>query len=651
MSKPRFFSAAILATFVVAACTKNNASTDGTGSPGASSGAPGSVSSGSSSGNAVVDAGPPECTKASDCTSKVCAIGEGKCNAPTHSDGVSNGDETDVDCGGSANKCDINKACLVAGDCQSGVCTGNSCQPPTFTDHVKNGTETDEDCGGGGVGAPKCVNGKMCAARADCASDVCMGNLCAAPVCNDMTQNGTETDKDCGGPGCPRCANLLHCAGPGDCLSGVCTGTVCQVPTTTDRVKNGNETDVDCGGAGAPKCAVNLSCGVHADCASDACSYDGKCVARKSCAVHYGGDTCGKGGDGGDPRVTQAWGSCCTTAPAGTGGVAMDKYKITSGRMRAFVERVGGDVRAAVRTLRAAGKIPLIPGSTTRTVLDPAWDLYLPTALEGCDQLGTCGMHPNGAAFDTEISDHFYNNTAAQNFVGIYTAAYRHLGGTIWRGETQNSQGCNVGSPGTHSYWMTAATQTKYFGDIASEYDQTIYDTKMLNCTEPLLLQAFCVWDGGRLETQAEWQAAIGAGTYAWGAGPDMHPQPMRYWGVRFPWATNASLALPASESIEHADFQYSYEWPKLATFDYIVHIAAPGRHHLGYGPNGHADLMGTLFEATSNYGWAADPNSATQYWVQPGSWEVHGYSKTGARTSDTVMDKYGKMGGRCVYP
>ncbi len=43
-------------------------------------------------------------------------------------DGVKNGDEADVDCGGSCpTKCTVGKACVAATDCSSGACTSNAC--------------------------------------------------------------------------------------------------------------------------------------------------------------------------------------------------------------------------------------------------------------------------------------------------------------------------------------------------------------------------------------------------------------------------------------------------------------------------------------------------------------------------------------------
>src|SRR5262245_45609279 len=43
--------------------------------------------------------------------------------APTCNDGIENGDETDVDCGGSrCDPCDVGKGCARPSDCRSQVC-------------------------------------------------------------------------------------------------------------------------------------------------------------------------------------------------------------------------------------------------------------------------------------------------------------------------------------------------------------------------------------------------------------------------------------------------------------------------------------------------------------------------------------------------
>ncbi len=43
----------------------------------------------------------------------------------TCTDGVKNGDETDVDCGGSCPRCALRKTCLRRDDCQSAICEGS----------------------------------------------------------------------------------------------------------------------------------------------------------------------------------------------------------------------------------------------------------------------------------------------------------------------------------------------------------------------------------------------------------------------------------------------------------------------------------------------------------------------------------------------
>src|SRR5215216_5524920 len=48
--------------------------------------------------------------------------------APTCSDSVKNGSETDVDCGGTCPKCASGKACQVGSDCTSGFCDSQICR-------------------------------------------------------------------------------------------------------------------------------------------------------------------------------------------------------------------------------------------------------------------------------------------------------------------------------------------------------------------------------------------------------------------------------------------------------------------------------------------------------------------------------------------
>lgn len=98
---------------------------------------------------------------------------------------------------------------------------------PTCTDGVQNGAETDVDCGGGTC--PGCLLDQRCALTRDCQPDMaCGGGFCRAPSCTDGVRNGGESDVDCGGTtACARCADDRACTVPEDCASLLCTTGRC----------------------------------------------------------------------------------------------------------------------------------------------------------------------------------------------------------------------------------------------------------------------------------------------------------------------------------------------------------------------------------------------------------------------------------------
>ena len=66
-----------------------------------------------------------ECSGANDCASGVCI--DGACHDAACIDGVLNGDETGVDCGGACPACGVGLACDDASDCTSAFCAGGTC--------------------------------------------------------------------------------------------------------------------------------------------------------------------------------------------------------------------------------------------------------------------------------------------------------------------------------------------------------------------------------------------------------------------------------------------------------------------------------------------------------------------------------------------
>jgi hypothetical protein len=573
------------------------------------------------------------CAKGGDCLSGAC--NQSVCTGPSPTDGVKNGTETDTDCGGpNAPACGDGKRCTLPTDCVNSSCAGKICQPASPNDKIKNGTETGVDCGGSNIQLPRCTVGGGCAAGTDCDSLVCATQKCQAPTHADGQQNGNETGKDCGGPDADsaRCPVAQGCASDADCGGKNCdTATKkCIAPSPTNGKLDGDETAIDCGGAAAPKCAAGKTCKVGSDCASDGCNYKGVCATARSCTIHFGGDTCGTGETG---QAGAQNDDCCRTAPVTVGAntVKLDIYKTTAGRMRTFVNAVGGNVRKFIQDTRAAGKMPV------GAYMPASFDLYLPVSLNGNQDAGELAHPPYGVG--------------QQPMAGIYTAVNRHLSGFLFDGQILSQQGCRVDAPGTHTYWMDAATQANIAGDAPFAYNSSDpYDSKALNCSGYLMSQAFCIWDGGRLETFEEWQAAWGAGVMPWGAGPEpTGPSSASFFGRRYPNANDASYLPGAGKSIEYATFFYSYEFPNLVGGDYMSFINAPGRLK-GRGPAGHADVVGTMMEVTgSHVTMGATPKLTYATWTSNGSFEGHGWSKGVIWNTFTALNKYGKQGLRCA--
>ncbi len=92
------------------------------------------------------------------------------------------GDETDVDCGGTCEPCALGKGCRTKSDCNGAAeCENKICA--LCHDNVSNGDETDVDCGGKACGP--CSVGKRCEVATDCRSAACKNDACACP--QDMT--------------------------------------------------------------------------------------------------------------------------------------------------------------------------------------------------------------------------------------------------------------------------------------------------------------------------------------------------------------------------------------------------------------------------------------------------------------------------------
>lgn len=230
-----------------------------------------------------------------------------------------------------------------------------------------------------------------------------------------------------------------------------------------------------CGVDAGTKCALGDACREDQDCASGTCgalgAFGGRCVSARSCTGARGAD----GHCGGEH-------DCCGSIRVpggafvlrdGAGGARaevvapfrLDRFEITVGRLRAFFDAKGGDVRSEPPR-EGEGEHPLVGGSGWRA----AWNALLPGSFaeidarmtRACDDNGGSGSSGSGSSGSGQVSD-----------------------ATTW-----------MRGPGPD-------------------------DDKPANCIDWYTLFAFCAWDGGRLPTDAEWSYVAYGGAeeraFPWG--------------------------------------------------------------------------------------------------------------------------------------
>ena len=183
------------------------------------------------------------------------------------SNGIQDGDEKGIDCGGSCQiGCPDGTSCEEDSDCLSNYCDLKEgvCKKPSCDDNVKNGDESDIDCGGS---CKPCEKGKSCNSDDDCITRNCdvENGVCIEKeeLCRNNRLDPEEADIDCGGP-CPRCEIGKKCRTHEDCLIGAeCVDGICKLkPQDKDRdgiydehdncpnVRNPDQKDSDNDGTG-----------------------------------------------------------------------------------------------------------------------------------------------------------------------------------------------------------------------------------------------------------------------------------------------------------------------------------------------------------------------------------------------------------------
>ena len=232
--------------------------------------------------------------------------------------------------------------------------------------------------------------------------------------------------------------------------------------------------------------SLGAGCNKNEECHSGVCAVGHKCVAGLSCKASSragdvpGIDTCGKAEPGDE--------SCCATLTLPkTTTRTLDKFEITSGRIRSFIDALPNkNLRKFVTDYAAAN-----PDSELGKMLEdfPDYEKVIPA---------TGGV-------DAEFPD---------TLLPLWLGAFPN--------DTMNRyDGCAV-SPdgfGAATYWQEPGVLKTFnvgYGkdpdhlDGTRKYPASVLDTKPANCMPPVLLAAFCAWDGGELARMSDYYEVWG---------------------------------------------------------------------------------------------------------------------------------------------
>jgi formylglycine-generating enzyme len=420
--------------------------------------------------------------------------------------------------------CRGNNVCACIAETDAEFCSrlASNCDTVTASDNCGNDrtvtscgacSGTGMTCGGGGT-----ANVCGCTPETDAAFCARLGKNCGSVTAADSC-GASRTAVRCGS-----CVPPQVCDGGNVCCTPEADATFCA------------RLGKNCGSVTAnDNCGLRTvgSCGTCGGTASEC--YSGLCMAPIS-SCNGLAETCGPNGNEsccasivvsggtflqGRSTVPGASDYSTATCPGSefpeylstVSRFALDKYEVTVGRFRKFVEAYVNNT--ATVPADGAGANPNVSGSGWR---DP-WNAYLP---------------PTQAAFkDTS-----------------------HLKCTS-----------------TYQMWTDAAGAN---------------ENKPINCVSWYEAFAFCIWDGGRLATESEWEYAA-----AGGADNRLYP-----WGAMAPDCT-------------YANFYYANVRCGPGGTESLAPV---GSYAVGNGKWGHADLAGNAWEWTLDWLGTYPASSATDY-------------------------------------
>ncbi len=381
--------------------------------------------------------------------------------------------------------------------------------------------------GGGGstTDAAQDAAGQDAAEAGDAGADVADGGGSDADAEGGCSPGATQ----CAGDEVQTCDSSGQWGAPSACIDQVCAGSACQGECAPGGVR--------CSGNGVQTCDATGHWGIAAacppstpSCASGACGLPASCAGGATGA----GNDCGPAGDAG-----------CCTSPAVTGGSFSRSYDgVSSGYTDAQYAATVSDFRLDAFEI-TVGRF--------RAFVDAVVGGWTPAAGAGKHaHLGAgSGLGDGNGGYEPGWDVAWNVNLPAAK--------------STWDGDT--GLGCNAG----YQTWTSAAGSN---------------ERRPINCATWFEVEAFCIWDGGFLPSEAEWN-------YAAAGGAEQRV---------YPWSS------PASETTidcSHANlFATTY---CNASFAVDVGSQSP----LGDGKWGQSDLAGNTSE------WVTDayqsPYGATQ--------------------------------------
>jgi formylglycine-generating enzyme required for sulfatase activity len=313
--------------------------------------------------------------------------------------------------------------------------------------------------------------------------------------------------------------------------------------------------------------------------------------------------------------------------PATVSKFTLDTFLVTAGRFRTWVDATDGNLRAAAP---AAGKgaHPKIPDSGWRT----EWNTLLPTNRAEVDRMlgpeegeGTI----TACQYGTDIDD---------------------LGALTWWTEDLDK---------------AVKERNKNHPRVLAENTKEALDRKPLNCVPWHVLFAFCVWDGGRLPTDAEFGFAAAGGSeqrqFPWGSmsedetahidnRDDLMVVPTYQAGSKYASARLYDSTL--GDNVFEDNYSFTYGGKAMANSDNATHIAPVGRKPLGNGKWGHADLAGGMFEWMLDEGPIQPGNCkdcANVNWPANGQKDPNAFTGQGKEFSNPGGIDWWKGGARAI--